>query len=159
MEEHDSFCSSCHTQPESTYYTRARAGGTPSDLATFHHTKQARCIECHSGQGLTGRANAIMMGAHNALAWFTGTATQPASLTIPISDENCLKCHTDVLTRGGFNNHYHELLPRWQAMDPQAASCVTCHTTHATDGDPKLGFLNQVKTEQVCQMCHNQLAE
>lgn len=157
MEEQDSFCASCHTQPESTYYARSQASGSPTDLATFHHTRQTKCIECHSGDGLTGRVGAMLMGAHNALFWFTGTAKQPAPLTNPIADVNCVKCHAAVLTRGDFNNHFHEFLPRWQSVDPNAAGCVTCHTGHATDGDPNLGYLNQAKTEVVCQSCHDRL--
>jgi predicted CXXCH cytochrome family protein len=157
MEEQDSFCASCHTQPESTYYAQEQAGGNPTDLAIFHTSKGTKCIDCHSGEGTTGRVSAIMMGAHNALAWYTKTAQQPAPLTIPISDGNCVKCHPDVLNRGGFNNHFHEFLPRWQAADPTAASCVDCHASHATNGDPTLGFLNQAQTEQVCQRCHSAL--
>ena len=157
MEEQNSFCASCHTQPESTYYARDQAGGDPVDLAVFHNTKATKCIDCHSGDGVTGRASAMMMGARNALAWFTKTAKQPAPLTFPIGDGNCLKCHSAVLNRADFNNHFHEFLPRWQAADPSAASCVDCHASHATNGDPALGFLNQAQTEQVCQRCHNAL--
>jgi len=156
-EEHDSFCASCHTQPESTYYARSQANN-PIDLASFHTTKQTRCIECHSGIGVGGRASAIMLGARNALAYFTGTAKQPAPLTVPVRDDNCVKCHASVYNSNDFNNHFHNLLPRWQAADPNnAATCVDCHASHTTDGDAQVAFLSEARTDQVCQSCHQVL--
>ena len=98
QESHDSFCASCHTQPELTFYQRS-TDAQPVDLASFHTTKDTRCIDCHSGAGVPGRMGAEMLGAHNALAWYSGTAVQPAKLTSPIGDENCLKCHQDLLNR------------------------------------------------------------
>jgi predicted CXXCH cytochrome family protein len=159
MEEKDSFCASCHTQPESTFYQRSQAGKTV-DLATFHRTKNTKCIDCHSGSGVTGRMGAILLGSRNAFAYFTRTAKQPAPLTVAISDTNCVKCHPEAVNgQPDVNNHFHLFLPRWQAADPNAASCVTCHSSHTTDGDAQIGYLNQQKTEQVCQQCHNALGQ
>ena len=96
QEQHDSFCASCHTEPESTFFQRSTAGQA-TDLASFHTTQNSLCIDCHSGAGVTGRMSAEMMGARNALLWYTGTAQQPAPLIFPISDDHCLKCHEDVV--------------------------------------------------------------
>ncbi len=157
MEEHDSFCASCHTQPETDFYGRSLAAN-PIDLASFHTTKQTRCIECHSGVGIPGRASAIMLGARNAVAFYTRTAKQPAPLTVPVGDDHCVKCHASVYDSTDFNNHFHNFLPRWQAADPNtAASCVDCHSAHTTDGDAQAAFLSQAKTDQVCQSCHQAL--
>ena len=38
QEQHDSFCASCHTQPESTFYQRSTAA-QPADLASAHTSK------------------------------------------------------------------------------------------------------------------------
>src|SRR5690242_3146670 len=56
--EHDTFCASCHTVPETTYFQRASAiidnsNATVTDLATYHY-HQANgqtfsCIQCHRG--------------------------------------------------------------------------------------------------------------
>ena len=157
MEEHDSFCASCHTQPETNFYGRSQAAN-PIDLASFHTTKQTRCIECHSGVGTMGRANAIVLGARNAVYFYTGTAKQPAPLTVPLGDDHCVKCHASVYNATDFNNHFHNLPPRWQAADPNnAASCVDCHSSHTTDGNTQTAFLSQEKTDQVCQSCHQAL--
>lgn len=157
QEQHDSFCASCHTQPESTFYQRS-VDSQPVDLASAHTAKETRCIDCHSGAGLTGRVSAELMGARNASAWLTHTAVQPAPVTVPISDVNCLKCHQEVTAqRPDENNHFHVFLGRWQAVDPNAASCVSCHSGHATNGEAQIAFLNRAQTTQVCQACHQAL--
>jgi hypothetical protein len=92
MESHDTFCGSCHTQPESTYLNNSTAT-QPADLASYHARQKTRCIDCHSGQGLFGRIQAEALGATNAIKWYSGTAIQPAPLTQSIGDGNCLKCH------------------------------------------------------------------
>ncbi len=177
QETHDSFCASCHTQPESTFFQRSTAA-QPVDLASYHTGQQTRCIDCHSGPGLTGRLRAELLGAHNALAWYTHTAVQPAKLTVPIGDANCLKCHQDVTQRGyvpkvplnigglrtqggeeeGGSNHWHEFLARWQATVANAGTCTSCHSGHLTDGTAQTGFENLQTTESVCNACHRTLA-
>ena len=154
FENHDSFCASCHSEPETTYFGRESAA--PIDLASFHSAKQVNCIDCHSGQGLVpGRVSSLMLGAKDLLAWWSGHSTQPAPQTRPIDDANCLKCHADVSQRREFNNHFHVFLARWQSMDKNAATCVSCHQSHTTDGEQTIGFLNRVTTTHACQSCHN----
>ncbi len=155
-EENDAFCASCHTQPESTFFQRAQAGAAV-DLASDHRSHSTKCIDCHSGSGLTGRMAAISLGAKNGLALLTRTDIQPAPLTIAIGDSNCLKCHPNTEAETDFDHHYHAFLLRWKAVDPTAANCVDCHTAHLTDGDSTQAFLNTQRTEAVCQHCHSVL--
>lgn len=158
LENHDSFCASCHSEPETTYFSREAAA--PIDLASFHSSKQVNCIDCHSGPGLVpGRASALMLGATDLLAWISGHATQPAVSTRPMDDANCLKCHADLTRQQTFNNHFHVFLSRWQAVDKNAAKCISCHGAHTTDGEAQLGFLNRVTTTTVCQACHSAIGE
>jgi predicted CXXCH cytochrome family protein len=170
QESHDTFCGSCHTQPESTYLQRSTAAH-PADLASYHTPQNTRCIDCHSGQGLGGRLQAEMLGAGNAFKWYSGTAVQPAPLTTqPISDTNCLKCHQQVTARDyvpknktlselgeAQNGHWHLFLTRWQAQAPDAGTCVSCHSGHATDGDVQILYLNEQHTTAVCESCHQTL--
>jgi predicted CXXCH cytochrome family protein len=154
FENHDSFCSTCHTQPETTYFKR-ESDKIPVDLATFHATKNVRCIDCHSGNGVIGRLGAIALGTRDLLAFISRNYKQPAPLTQRIGDTNCYKCHANIGQRQDFNNHFHVFLPQWQARDPNAAGCVDCHQSHTTNGQASLAFLNQSDTTQVCQRCHN----
>ena len=184
QESHDPFCASCHTQPESIFFERSQAA-QPVDLASYHTTQETRCIDCHSGEGVTGRVQAELMGAHNALAWYTGTAVQPAVLSQPFGDANCLKCHQDVTSRGyqpkaqiaiqgigggregfrggregeGGDNHWHQLLARWQGASTSAGTCTSCHSGHATDGTPQNGFMNNQSVQATCDACHQVLRE
>jgi nitrate/TMAO reductase-like tetraheme cytochrome c subunit len=152
-ETHDTFCASCHTQPESTFYQRS-VDAQAVDLASAHTAKNVRCIDCHSGVGVVGRITAELLGAHNALAFYTGTAVQPAILTRPVGDNSCLKCHQDVTVRADFNNHFHAFLSRWQAFDPNAATCVSCHGGHTTTADAQTRFVDQNTAQNVCEACH-----
>ena len=98
--------------------------------------------------------SATMMGARNAALWFSGTAQQPAPLVFPIGDANCLKCHQDAVKQTD-PNHFHIYLPQWQAVDANAATCVSCHGGHNTDGDATIALVNQTRMEQVCNACHS----
>jgi nitrate/TMAO reductase-like tetraheme cytochrome c subunit len=177
QESHDAFCASCHTQPESTFYERSTSA-QPVDLASYHTAKNTNCIDCHSGQGLTGRLSAEIMGARNAALWYTGTAVQPAVLSFPIGDQNCLKCHADVTQRGytpktqvtlpgirgggrgggeAGNNHWHEQMAKWQATSANAGTCNSCHSGHLTDGTSQTAFVNSQTVQAVCDACHQVL--
>ena len=155
LENRDSFCASCHTEPETQFYQRSLAA--PVDLASAHTAKDVDCIQCHSGPGTKGRLEAIAsVAAPDLLHYYvTHKYHDPAIITVPIGDEHCLKCHGDVTVRTDMNNHFHAFLPEWQARAPKdAATCVDCHQGHVTDGLPNVGFLTQSTTEAVCQRCH-----
>ncbi len=157
LENHDSFCASCHTEGEVTFFNRSLVAVTAStDLASFHAAKHAaRCIDCHTEPGLIGRYGGLMAGSTDLISYFSGHYPQPAALEEPYPDANCLKCHSDLAGKKDFKNHFHVLLSQWQAADPKnAGSCVDCHASHDTTNDANLIFLNKAKTEQTCQNCH-----
>lgn len=158
LENHDSFCASCHTQPESTFYERTLASSAV-DLASAHAGENVACIDCHSGTGVVGRMGAMVVGAGDLTAFLSGHYNNPAVETVPISDENCLKCHAKVTTTKKFENHFHYFLPQWQALDPNAAHCVSCHQGHNTGGIADIAFLDKMTTTNVCQSCHNAVGE
>ena len=122
FENHNSFCASCHTEGEQTFYDRSTAGN-PVDLASIHNIKgQARCIDCHTGPGIIGRYGGLMAGSTDLISFFSGHYPQPAALEEPYPDANCLKCHANIFQKQEFNNHFHVFLPRWQAVDKNAAT-------------------------------------
>jgi hypothetical protein len=177
-EEHDSFCASCHSEPETTHYQRSIAA-TKVDLSSYHATQETHCIDCHSGPGLPGRLEAELDGAINAFKFYTGLAVQPAVLKAPFPDANCLKCHQAVTQRGyipqtqmtapnffgggeegGFEGeegglgHWHINLSRWQASSANAGRCTSCHSGHLTDVNVQNGFLSDQRVSETCQACH-----
>ena len=154
FENHNAFCASCHTQGEQTFYDRSVASA-PVDLASIHNIKgQARCIDCHTGPGIIGRYGGLMAGSTDLISFFSGHYPQPAAMEEPYPDANCLKCHAAITQKQDFNNHFHVFLSQWQAIDKNAATCVSCHLSHDKTGDAKIAFLNEQTTVAVCQKCH-----
>ena len=173
LENQNSFCASCHTEPEAKYYQQSlQVNGTT--LATFHVQKQTNCIDCHSGGGPLGRAQGLEQGIDDLVLYVSGNYKRPAITSNPLGDDSCLKCHPEVLTRGRRSppskiqdpvqargsrpndGHYHQFLQRWQAADPRAAHCVNCHTSH-TDGLANVGFMTADPVARVCDGCHTGL--
>jgi predicted CXXCH cytochrome family protein len=154
LENQNSFCASCHTEGEQTFYNQSLASA-PVDLASFHELKgSARCIDCHTGQGVPGRFFGLIAGASDLVSFYSGHYPQPAVQDTPLPDENCLKCHANITQKQDMTNHFHVFLTQWQGVDPNAARCVSCHNGHNVNGDSKIAFLNQTDTEAICQKCH-----
>src|SRR5450432_27703 len=130
LEEHDTFCISCHTVPETTYYNRAQlaldnAAAPVPDLATIHYQLYQKdgkpafeCIDCHRGDSsLSQRVSTIALGGWDALIYVVGQEdptiekTQTAEGWLP--NDACVACHTDTLLRlAGVQNHFHNHLPQ-----------------------------------------------
>jgi len=157
LENNDSFCAGCHTQPESAFVERTAAA---VDLASAHTPEQVGCIQCHSGAGWPGRVSAMELGVRDLVAFAGRNYPQPAVLTHPIPDENCLKCHEKISRGDNFENHFHLLLPRWQQLDARnAATCVSCHSSHTTDGEQSLNWLSKDRTVAQCNSCHRVMGD
>ena len=133
LEERDTFCISCHTLPEVTYYERAQsalAGEEPYlDLSSDHYAIFAekpgeppfKCIACHRGnQGVVHRATTLALGARDTLIFLTGQADptiEKTKLEVPsLLTAACLKCHTGSLLVAGFPNHFHNKLPEARVL-------------------------------------------
>lgn len=158
LENHDQFCTSCHTEPESTYVDRSHMQ-TAVDLASFHSNENTRCIDCHSGEGLNGRLHAMTVGGSDLLKFVSNNYSQPAPLSHPISDDKCLKCHDGIFNQRSFDNHFHAFLPKWQQISDTASTCVDCHQSHTTNNSPQLAFLSEQQTVQNCNQCHREIGE
>ncbi len=157
QENHDDFCASCHTQPETQYYQQSLEGN-PATLASFHAGQTVRCIDCHSGGGPFGRLEGLTQGTLDLLSFYSGNYHNPAITTNKLSDDSCLKCHQEILGNTTFDNHMHLFLSRWQSADPNAAGCVDCHHSHPlANAAQQYLAVNQVQT--VCEQCHRLLRE
>ena len=157
LEQDNDFCGACHTQPETEYlarYERAVAQKDASDLAAFHHRKKdIKCIDCHGGEGLIGRAQVFSLATWDAVKHYTGIARQPATIVVPVQNEACIKCHTDPLAKKGFDNHEHNKL-----SDPDVPfiRCTDCHVSHRL-GDERNAFQFRDKIFPQCEYCHVQV--
>jgi hypothetical protein len=170
LEKDDSFCGSCHTEPEVTYLERfaSAEGGGAFDLASYHHAQvesllapmvpNMRCVDCHQGEGLVGRTLVLSLAAYDAVKYFSGTAKQPATSSLPIQNEACLKCHEQEVKRFAelpvtpfiLDNHYH-----YKYFQPNAPlmSCVGCHPGHV-ESSHAVGFQLRRTTIPICEACH-----
>jgi predicted CXXCH cytochrome family protein len=169
LEEHDSFCVSCHTAPEVTYFNRAYlALDYPDepvyDLSTAHYVRAQRrdisfrCIDCHRGDASVGhRVATVALGAKDVLIWLTGrddpTIEKAASSAAWLPDAACTACHTDTLLLvRGLDNHFHTSLP--QAADARRNGGKLT-VSPAFTGDAQ-AFLEsaQVDIPLLCTDCH-----
>lgn len=162
LENQDSFCASCHTEPEVTYYQQS-IQSRPATLAAFHAGKKSSCIDCHSGGGPFGRSKGLMQGWDDLTTYLSGNYRRPAITTNPLGDDSCTKCHDDIFVqrrgvRRELNGHYHAFLPRWQAADPSAARCTGCHQAHPA-GSESLKYMATAPVNQVCDDCHRAMGE
>jgi hypothetical protein len=164
LEEQDSFCISCHTAPEQTYYDRAQAalsGETPfADLSSAHYGTSGldfACIDCHRGdQGPLHRLQTFGLGAQDALVFFSGNADPTIEkLTTGhpgLVESGCIACHTDSMLVLGFNNHFHNLLPQsYEALQTGAEASAPPEAPDLTGDD-----LRSVEAEfgaQVAVLC------
>jgi nitrate/TMAO reductase-like tetraheme cytochrome c subunit len=170
LENRDAFCASCHTEPETTYYQRSLE--LPSDLASSHaflDTAEVRCIDCHSGIGVAGRAGSLAQGAWDLLRYLSGSYQQPAVSSNPIGDAACLKCHTppngqpatDFAVPFDSSQHYHfaHYLAEWAARDPDpVGTCAFCHLAHTEGTVPEMHFTPPVASNDGCNDCHRALS-
>src|SRR5258708_3605524 len=85
LEEHDTFCISCHTVPETTYFNRAyisldNLNDQVPDLATAHYNlsklhgkSDFACIDCHRGDSSLGqRVSTLALGGRDAVIYVVG---------------------------------------------------------------------------------------
>lgn len=167
LENNSSFCASCHTQPEQTYVQRMQQPAA-ADLAAFHAGKQVRCIDCHSGNGLTGRVYAVLaFGVSDTLAFYSGRYHNPAVTTRPLGSDSCIKCHdpSQLMAQGGAGGeggqgHYHnpQLEQLWQQAGGPVNPCATCHPAHPQIGDASTIYSSDSTAQQGCDSCHGTLS-
>ncbi len=158
LENHDAFCASCHTEPESRYFQQSQDKSAPT-LASFHTQNGVACIDCHSSSGPLGRVAGLSQGSQDLVAYISGHYHNPAVTLNKLGDESCTKCHADVEANAGFNNHFHTFLPRWQAIaaqggsNAQAGRCIDCHTSHPVATSVQ-AYLDVPTVQAVCEGCH-----
>ena len=172
LEEHDTFCISCHTVPEVTYYNRAyisldNPANDAPDLATAHyllsqlHNKpEFACINCHRGDSSLGqRVSTLALGGRDAVIYVVGREnptiekTQIAEGWLP--NASCVSCHSDTLLKlEGLDNHFHTHLPQ-AAVALASGGKLTVPDQYKSKQDLLLQTgLATVNTSLTCTNCH-----
>jgi hypothetical protein len=137
LEEQDSFCASCHTVPETTYFERTTAlladtSAPISDLATqhYHLNDTFQCIQCHRGTAsLSDRIQTLALGARDTLIMVSGKADPTIEKSTVeqsvLVNAACVGCHeTTLLTFNGIQNHFHNFLPQTGELLAQGKQMV-----------------------------------
>jgi Cytochrome c554 and c-prime len=168
LEEHDDFCASCHTVPETTYFQRATAAtgnvnAVVTDLASYHYQQaQAKgqtfgCIECHRGDSsLMERFQTLALGGQDTITFLMGKADPTLAKTTinqpELVNAACVSCHTDtLLTVKGNATHFHNWLPQTAALIAQGKQLITSNT----NGRNRLRTVNTTITCTSCHLAHN----
>jgi predicted CXXCH cytochrome family protein len=175
-EEHDDFCTACHTKPEVTYYDRTQqalrakvgaadlkalaAQDVAIDLASQHYivTETTTCIACHGGnRGLGDRVESLALGLKDTVVQLTAQADptiEKASTGDPaLINRACVSCHVDTLVKASFDNHFHVKLPQtWALIQSGVQPIVPAESPNAlTDLRTKPELL---ETTVTCLSCH-----
>lgn len=177
LEEHDTFCISCHTAPEITYFNRAYIAldhpELPApDLSTAHYTAaQAagdapfRCIDCHRGDSsVLHRISAILLGARDVGTFVLGRENPAVekfrTSSAWLANASCSACHAESLVRlDGINNHFHSYLPEARLALQRGAQLTIGDAlrqviAEAPNPDPALGELRTISVDLLCSDCH-----
>jgi nitrate/TMAO reductase-like tetraheme cytochrome c subunit len=172
LEEHDNFCISCHTVPETTYYNRAyisldHPDDTPPDLATAHYLLSHKdnkpefaCINCHRGDSSLGqRISTLALGGRDAVIYVVGkedsTIEKSKIAEGWLPNAACVSCHTDtLLTLKGLDSHFHNHLPQAAQALAAGGTLIVPDNLKAQAARFLQRGLQTVATSLVCTDCH-----
>ena len=161
LEANDSFCASCHVEPETSYYQASLHSEDALTLAAFHAGEKVRCIDCHSRRWIPGRLWSLWGGLQNLMAYRSGRFAQPSTTTRPVGDSGCSKCHGDLTWVSERPGHYHSpgLRRSWRAAGGPTNSCEACHPSHQSNALAGDDFMDATQIEIQCDACHESTGE
>jgi len=163
LEDHNDFCASCHTVPESTYFNRSVAAIADknkkiTDLATMHfhqasnQNQDFQCISCHRGDSSLGdRIQTLLLGAKDTVIYVAGkadpTIEKPTIAYSVLVNAACIRCHeTTLLTVNGISTHFHNFLPQTAELLAQGKKFIG--GSFSEDG------FRTINTSLTCTSCH-----
>ena len=170
LEQDDDFCNACHLPDGAPLHIRLRRdfdGRPPVTLASQHAGQRVssraddpafRCIDCHGGVGLVGRARVKALAARDTVVWLTGHFEEPRGMRHPLRDGDCLQCHPSFEEKQtGFGDPaFHDLSVHNVEL---GVACVECHLSHVRDGNEDAFFLHAASVRRQCARCHSAFSE
>lgn len=175
LERNNAFCNACHLDgwlSGTPLHTEHRdqfavgVAGRPDSLAAAHAAAGSperasdpgfRCIDCHGGVGLVGRARVKVLAAKDAFWWVTGHFEEPDGMHWPLGDEDCSKCHDSFETKAAeFEDPaFHDLAVHNSRL---GVDCVECHSVHEAGVDVERWYLDTAHVREQCARCHSEFA-
>jgi len=169
-EQDNDFCNACHLDSGAALHLGVRRGfdvRPPATLSAAHGAARQparadgafRCIDCHGGHSLLGRARVKALAAKDAFWYVVGHFEEPEGMRWPLWDEDCSKCHPrfDESPAVAWQSpRFHQLPVHNAAL---GVACVSCHRVHEPGGNPDAFFLNAAWVRAQCARCHSQFAE
>jgi nitrate/TMAO reductase-like tetraheme cytochrome c subunit len=165
LEADDDFCNSCHLPSGTPLHKEIREdydGRPPSSLAARHaglvlsdrpDAPSVRCIDCHGGVGLLGRARIKLLSAKDTFLYLTDRFEDPEEMSWPLWDADCRQCHESFPEKGaGFDGEAFHDKPLHNV--DLGVDCVECHAVHDAETDPDLWFLSTDSVIARCAQCH-----
>lgn len=173
LEEDNDFCNACHLTAEVPLHVDIRRDfdSLPAmSLAAFHaaagpevpihaESRSFRCVDCHGGTGLAGRARVKLLAAKDAFWYAVGQFEEPTHMRWPLLDADCRKCHEDFEERepeAWENPRFHQLSVHNHAL---GVACVDCHQAHEQGGGHDSHFLVASHLRSQCARCHPEFEE
>jgi hypothetical protein len=170
LERDNDFCNACHLSEAVPLHIEQRRDfdrRPPETLAALHATREVaarpsdpafRCIDCHGGVGLLGRARVKTLAAKDAFWWMVGRYDEPEGMRWPLWDADCRKCHARLgrASQGPGDPAFHDLSVHNVRL---GVGCVECHLSHQRGGSPEADFLHVATVRRQCARCHPQFEE
>lgn len=172
LEQQSDFCNACHLPTGVPLHidvrrdfdaAPARSLGGAHGIARVDGGAGAargfRCIDCHGGTGLVGRARVKALAAKDALVYLTGSFSEPDGMHWPLQDADCARCHEAFDT-----SPYEDWeSPRFHQLPVHNASlgvaCVECHRVHDPGAPAESHFLRAEQVRVQCARCHEEFTQ
>jgi len=172
LEQDNDFCNACHLDGWTSGTPlheehRADFDGRPARSLAAAHAAAGndaraadpafRCIDCHGGVGLHGRARVKLLAAKDAFFWLVGDFDEPEGMAWPLLEEDCRQCHSVFASKAApFEDPaFHDLAVHNAEL---GVDCVECHQSHGQQVDPERWFLDTALVREQCARCHREMA-
>jgi len=169
LERDNDFCNACHLEPGVPLHEQVRADfdARPAPtLASAHAVADVagrddgfRCIDCHGGTSLVGRARVKALAAKDAFWYVVGSFEEPDGMRWPLWDEDCRKCHAtfDESPASNWQSPRFHQVPLHNV--DLGVDCVSCHVAHDTGGNADAAFIHAASVRVECARCHPEFEE
>ena len=168
LEQDNDFCNACHLDAATPLHTEVRRAfdaSPPGNLAALHASEPVegredgfRCIDCHGGASLVGRARVKALAGKDAFWYVVGHFEEPEGMRWPLWDEDCRQCHARFDESPGAaweSTRFHQVPLHNVEL---GVGCVECHLVHVPGGNAEAHFIHAEPVRAQCARCHEEFA-